>query len=765
MMQLALRTLRYRTGTFVAAFLAMFFAAVILMACGGLIETGIRAAAPPQQLGSADVVVAGDQAHLAPGGDEDEPAILPERVRVDAGLEGTISALPGVRDTETYVFEGEPPAGTVDAIGVVADPGTDVDELRERIDAELDSAQQNSAQQNSAGLAGETLTLVGDERGRAELREATATSVNVVSLAGVFSAFALLVSVFGVASMLGLSISQRQKELALLRAIGSTPRQVRRLVLRETLVLALIATVAALVPGQLLGKLVFGFLSDQGIATAGVAFHQGWIPSVAAMVVAILAAVGGAMGAGRRAARIKPSQALSEAALDGKLISGWRVLAGLVFVAVGVALTIVTVAVLSGPLAPATAAPAVIVFTIGLALLAPVLAKAMIFVIQGPVRALGGLTGDLAVLNARGRTGRMAAVLGPVILLTGVSTGMLYLQTTNDTADREAYASSIVADAVVTAESRIDPALVGQINQLPSVAGASEYVSSVGFVENPDDVSPMGEGWTLQGVTAESAESGTPVDVTAGALTDLHGATVAIEDEHAGTLGVGIGDVITLRLGDNTLLDVRVAALFSAADDYDTLLLPADTLAAHTTEGAATRILVTAAEGTDPEQLVTDLTELTTARDGLTVADREVLYSEYEEQTKTASYAIYIMVLMLVGYSAITMINTLVSSTTARRREFGLQRLVGSTRRQVMQMVGMEAAIVAVTGVGLGTIAVLGILVPVSLKRLGSVIPAGSPLIYAAIVGLVVLITLGATLLPAWQATRGRPAESAVAVE
>lgn len=750
MLQLALRTLRFRTGTFVAAFLAMFFAAVILMATGGLIETGVRAAAPPQQLATADVVVAGDQAHHAPGGDEDEPAILPERVRVDAGLESTISALPGVQDTESYVFEGPAPAGTVDAIGVIADPGADVDELRERIEAELDS---------------EALTLVGDERGRAELREATATSVNVVSLAGVFSAFALLVSIFGVASMLGLSIAQRQKELALLRAIGATPRQVRRLVLRETLVLSVLATAAAIAPGQFVGRLVFDLLADLGIATAGVTFHQGWIPSVAAMVVAILAALGGAMGADRRAARVKPSQALAEASLDGAAISGWRVLGGLLFVAAGIGLTIVTVAVMSGPLAPATAAPAVIVFTVGFALLAPVLAKVMILLLQWPVRALGGLTGDLAVLNARGRTGRLAAVLGPVILLTGVSTGMLYLQTTNDTADREAFTAGIVADAVVSSDDGFAPGLVEQVNQLPNVAAASEYVSSVGFIESPEDVSPMGEGWTLQGVTAETADAATPVDVTAGALGALQGATVAVEDEHAAGLGVGIGDTISVRMGDNSTRDLRVVALFSAADDYDTLLLPAETLAAHTTAGFATRILVSAEDSTATEQLVADLTALTAAHDGLTVDGREVLFTEYEDQTKTATYAIYIMVTMLVGYAAITTINTLASSTSARQREFGLQRLVGSTRRQVLQMVGTEAVIVAVTGVVLGTTAALGILVPVSLKRLGTVIPAGPPLVYVAIVGLVVLLVLGATLLPAWRATRGRPAESALSVE
>ena len=750
MMRLALRTLRFRLGTFVAAFLAMFFAATILMACGGLMETGIRTAVPPQQLDAADIVVAGDQAYDVPGGDADEPAILPERVRVDASLVDTISAMPGVQETESYVLEGEPPAGTVDAIGVIAEPGTDVNALRERIDAELAST---------------ATTLVGDERGLAELREAQATGVNVISLAGVFTGFAIMVSAFGIASMLALSISQRQRELALLRAVGSTPRQLRRLVLRETLVLSLIATALAYFPGRFLGEFVFDQLAARGIATEGVAFHQGWIPTVAAIGAAVLAAVAGAVGASRRAARTKPTQALADAALEGKLISGWRVLFAMLFVGGGIALIIVTATVMSAPLAPATAAPAVIVLAIGFALLAPILSKVMTLVLQWPLRALGGLTGELAVLNARGRTGRMAAVTGPVILLTAVVTGMLYLQTTNDDADRQIFADSLVADAVVTADDRFDHELVEQINELPGVDGASEYISSTGFIENPDDSSPMGEGWTLQGVTPDSAAATVPVEVTAGAFADLAGDSVALEDEHAEALGTDVGDTITLRMGDNTTLDVQVAALFSAPDDYDTLLLPAETLAAHTTEGFATRILVGADENTDSQQLMAELTTFAAAQDGLTVADRDVLFNEYDDQKRTATFATFIMVLMIAGYAAITVINTLVSSTTARQREFGLMRLAGTTRAQVLRMVGLEGAFVAVTGVVLGTVAALGIVIPVSLKRLDSVIPAGSPWIYVVTVGLAVALIVGATLLPAWRGTRGRPVESALAVE
>lgn len=527
----------------------------------------------------------------------------------------------------------------------------------------------------------------------------------------------------------------------------------------------MLATALAIAPGRFLGEFVFDQLADRGIATEGVAFHQGWIPTVAAIGIAVVAALAGALGAGRRAARIKPTQALAEASLEGKLIGGWRVFVAVLLLGGGTALTFVTIAVMSGPLTPATAAPAVIVFAIGFALLAPVLSKVMTFVLQWPVRALGGVTGELAVLNARGRTGRMAAVMAPVILLTGVATGMLYLQTTNDDADRQIFADSLVADAVVTAEDRFDPELVEQINELPGVAGASEWVSSIGFIENPDDRSPAAEGWNLQGVTADGADATTPVDLTAGGFADLHGDTVAIEDQHASKLGIDVGDTITLRMGDNTTIEAQVAALFSAPDDYDTLLLPAETLAAHTTEGFATRILVSADSDTDPKTLVADLTQSLAGQNGLTVSGRDVLFSEYDEQRTTATFAIYIMVVMIAGYAAITVVNTLASSTTARQREFGLQRLAGSTRGQVLRMVGIEGAIVAVSGVALGTLASIAILVPVSLKRLDSVLPAGSPLIYAATAGLGVLLTLGATLLPAWRATRGRPAESALAIE
>lgn len=750
MLRLAVRTVRFRPGMFLAAFLAMFAAAVIMMACGGLIETGVRTAVKPGQLAGADVVIAGDQEYHGTGADPDDPASFSERVRIDAGLAASIAALPGVQSTTSYIFEGVPAEGTVDAIGVVAEPGLLVSVLQGRIDAQLDSG---------------AVTLVGDERGRAELRGAKESAITVIALAGTFTAFAILVSIFGVASMLSLSISQRMQDLALLRAVGATPRQVRRLIRRETLLLSLIATALAVFPGQMLGKFGFDLLAGKGVVAPGVVFRQGWIPIVSAIAFAVAAALGGAMGAGRRASRIKPTQALAEVTLEGKVIGVWRMALAVIFLAGGAGLTVVSAIVMSGPLTPSTAIPAVLFLAAGVALMAPVLVKVATFAAQWPVRALGGVAGQLAVLNARGRSARMATVVGPVILLTAVSTGLIYLQTTNDEADRQSFSGTLTADAVVTSSIGFDPDLVRQLTAMPGVAGASESVSSLGFIENPTDNEPMSGGWNLLGVTALGAEATTPVAIRDGSLADLDGDTVAIDAEQARRLGVGLGDEITVRMGDDRTLDLRVVALFSAPTDFDSLLLPADTLVSHTSTGVATRIVVKSDGAVDPGQLITDLNEVLPDQDGLTVQGRDVLFQEFDDQKQTAAFATYLLVLMISGFSVITVANTLASSIFARRREFGLQRLAGSTRSQVLRMVALEGVIVAGGGLAWGTIAAAGIVVPVSLKRLDTPMPAGSPWIVVAAATLTVVLILVSVLLPACLATRGRPAKSALAME
>jgi len=95
-MRLAVRTLRFRKGGFIATFVAVVFGTAIVMACGGLMETGIRSNVSPERLAAAPIVVTGKQSHLRPGA-EDATA-LPERVGVPTDLVAKIRSVEGVSD-------------------------------------------------------------------------------------------------------------------------------------------------------------------------------------------------------------------------------------------------------------------------------------------------------------------------------------------------------------------------------------------------------------------------------------------------------------------------------------------------------------------------------------------------------------------------------------------------------------------------------------------------------------------------------------------
>jgi putative ABC transport system permease protein len=232
--------------------------------------------------------------------------------------------------------------------------------------------------------------------------------------------------------------------------------------------------------------------------------------------------------------------------------------------------------------------------------------------------------------------------------------------------------------------------VVDRVRGAPGVADASEVVTSIGIIESPVKGGFRYDGWPLQGVDADAAAQALPVSVTAGSLDDLRGETVALSAHRAAKLRRGVGDEITLRLGDGTRTDLRVVGLFAADRRFETLVLPADLLAAHTTDGLPHQVLVQAAGGTDSDQLVDELTTVVADQPGVRVADRSAMSAAYGHDLQTQTWVNLLLVGMIVAYTSISLVNSLVTTTSERRREFGLQRLVGFTPAQVMRMMGLK---------------------------------------------------------------------------
>ncbi|MEV6911119.1 FtsX-like permease family protein [Amycolatopsis sp. NPDC051071] len=839
MLRLALRTLRLRKGGFIGTFIAVFFGALIVASCGGLMETGIRGNAEPQRLAAAPILLTGDQTFELPKQDpasldpddkhKSESVRLPERVRLDSTLISRIRSVPGVSDvvgevsfplaavgqpalghawdsaaltpyaltagaapaagevvvesasglkpgdsveiaargkTENFRVSGVAGAprsisraavffdaadaarlsghpGKSDVIGVFTKPGADIEAVRESV---------------AKAAAGATV-LSGIDRGVAEFPEADSSGANLIVIAAVSGGLSVMVAMFVVASTLSLSTQQRSRELALMRAIGTTPRQLRRMVLGEALGVGLLATALAAVLGPFLGEWLFGQLVENGVVPPVLRFYQGWLPAVVGAGAAMLAVFIAAFVAGRRAGKIRPTEALAEAAVTRRWLTPMRVVLAALCFGGGTALAIVTVAVMTGPIAASTAGPAVILWALGVAMITPGVAKVMTSILQWPMRLVGGIDGRLAVLNTRAGIVRAAGAVTPIMLAVGIATANIYLQTTQQELADQAFTEDVRADAVIgSAAGGLSPDLVQRIQQVPGVAGASEFVTGNVFIEAPYDSSD--DGRPAVGLTASGAGAITDTKVTQGALTALTGATVALPEVFAKDFGRGIGDTLSLKLGDGTAAEVKVVAVISQRPGFESLLLPAGLLAPHTTAGLAQQLLVRAAPDVDVATLTDRLREAT-AGQPVSIGDRDALVAAHAADQAVGAWVNYLMVGMIIAYTVISVANTLVMATVRRRREFGLQRLTGSTRAQVLRMAGFEGGLVAVIGIVLGTVVSAGAIVPFCLVATDSLLPMGSPLIYLAIIGIAAALALVATLIPAWAATRGPAVDAA----
>ncbi|MGW6973307.1 FtsX-like permease family protein [Streptomyces sp. NPDC054952] len=838
MFGLALQTLKFRIGSFVASFVALFFGATILMACGSLMETGIRSVVPPQRLAAAPVVVSGKQTF--------QRDTLPERARLDASLADRLRSVPGVervltdvsfpvsalRDghpapngggltghgwssaeltaaplaggaaprgrgevvldqglagrlgvkagdrltlgvagvgeqvTVTGLIRGTAGTGTslyfaddeagrllgrpgqTDVIGVLPKAGVSAQSLVAPIEERLKGTS--------------ALVLTGDARGAAEFPQALEASTRLISMSAVFGGIAVMVAVFVVGSTLALLVQQRLREMALLRAVGALPAQIRRMIVGETLVVGSASILVGVVPGWLAGRWMLGRLADGGVVAPEIVYRAGWIPMVVAAGATLASATAAAFIASRRAALARPADALAESAVQTRWLSGPRLFFALLCFAGGSALALVTALVMKGSIAAATAGPSAMLWAGGVALISPGLTRVFTAVLRFPLRLLSGFPGRLAMDNARVRRIRVAGAVTPVMLVTGLATGLVYLQTSQAEASRDAASALVRADAVVgSAAGGMDPGQVGRIAALPGVAGASAYVPGKAYIVKPSsdpEDEPDEIELAVQGVSAAGAAATLAAPPREGSYEALTGDTLALPTSMTGEKGQRVGDTVTVVLGDGTRLPLKIVASYEGRAGFETGLLPAELALAHSDTGLVPQILVAAKEGVPAAQLVETLRKSADGTPGLRVADRATVEAAAQD-SQTSAWINYLLAGTIIGYAVISLVNTLVVSAAERRREFALQRLVGATEGQILRMMAVESLLVALVGIALGTAVAFATLAPMGIALGSGLLPSGPVWIYLAVVGFAGLLTLAATLVPSRMALRQRPAE------
>jgi putative ABC transport system permease protein len=227
----------------------------------------------------------------------------------------------------------------------------------------------------------------------------------VLSLA--FAGTAIMIAMLVVASTLALSVQQRRRELALLRAVAATPRQVHRMIGAEILLVAGLAAVLGAPSGYGVAYALRAAFAQVGMLPDDFGLALSPLPGIAALLLCVGTARVAGWLAARRVAKIQPVEALRESEVDAAPIGKVRVIVGRVALALGTATCVLPV-FLPGEVAVAGAASSALLMVVGIALLGPRLVATTIRLIGGPLRSASPVGGYLAVANVTASARRLA---------------------------------------------------------------------------------------------------------------------------------------------------------------------------------------------------------------------------------------------------------------------------------------------------------------------------------------------------------------------
>ncbi|MFI5532716.1 FtsX-like permease family protein [Kitasatospora sp. NPDC051853] len=623
--------------------------------------------------------------------------------------------------------------GQVAAVGLLTAPGADPAAVRRGAEAAL------------AGTTAKVRT--GEERGPVEFLDAGKARVSLVSLGAAMGGTSLLVALLVVTGTFALSVQQRARELALLRAVGATPRQLRRMVGREALVVGLLAGV----PGSLAGLLLAGWMHGRFVAVGALPdtleLTVSALPPLLAVPATLLAAWGAARVSARRPARVHPTEGLAEAAQPKPGIGAGRLVAGLLLAAGYGAL----VYVLSGLRTEAAATPvtflSVILAAAAIALLGPLVTRLATFLLGRIARLAAPAAGFLAEQNTRANAKRLAAVVTPLSLAVAMASTILFTQTTAGHAAREQAVAGTTAPYVLAASGPGVPGTAAEtVRRVPGVQAVTEVLRTA--VRAGQDKFPA------QGVTPQGLARTLDPEVTAGSLDGMAEDTVAVSELAAQIKGVGVGDRLEVTLGDGAVVPLRVVAVYHRGLGFGDLLLPRAAVAAHVDVPLASSVLV--AGTADRAALAAAVKPFPAVR----VLDRAQVDAAREAQAGTQAQVNYVAMGLIIAFTGIAVVNTLVMATAARRREFAMLRLIGTTARQVRAMLRWETLTVVLLAVALGTAVAALTLGAYSAGMTGSGTPYAPPLTWLGVVGAAAALAFAATALPARAALRAHPADA-----
>jgi putative ABC transport system permease protein len=559
---------------------------------------------------------------------------------------------------------------------------------------------------------------------------------------GVTALIAAFVAVSVTASAFALSVAQRRRELALLRTVGATPRQIMRMVCAEAALVGTAGSLVGCVLGVVWAPALATWIARKGLAP--VWFSARITPgSIPALVIVFLAGVGIAVlsvfVAARRAGTVRPTEALREAAVEPAGAGRLRRLAGLACVICGIAALCVVAAVLPSAATEAeTQAELAILLVGGAALLSPWLLAPL-------TRPLGhGTTAMLVRANIITSPRRAAAAIAPVLIAVGLSASILGANdTTNAALSSGLHAEAAGANYVVLPGPGAPGLSMALVNRIHAVRGTeATAVTQTNLLAYQPALpfhlqAPMPVPFPALGIDRPS--SALNLHVLAGSLAHLSDHTIAVD----ASWNLHVGEVMKLWRPDGMPVSLTVIAVLDSGLSGPSLVVDlhnADigmpSLVYVKTHTPATLVSLRAAAQAEHARVVP------ISRWSASVTD---------QQTEQNEVGLEVLLGIAIAYSAIGIANAFLMSTSGRKRELRALHLAGATWGQIARIVAAESLTVTLAGTVLSAGAaglLLGGLTAALLRQAPT--PLSVPwMLLGLIVAGSTLIAVTAAVLPA----------------
>ncbi|VTR77491.1 ABC transporter permease [Cellulomonas hominis] len=659
--------------------------------------------------------------------------------RIDLG--GPMAGATIVLVDEDTGFDLFAPDGGVADIALYAADGTTPEQLVERLEP---------------FATGDLQAVTG-----AELREDNKAAIDdmlgfVTTFLLVFAAIALFVGAFIISNTFAMSVRQRMREFALLRAVGASPAQVFASILVQAAVVGLLGSAIGIAGGLGLVQGLKAVFEAMGMDLAGD------IPVDAAtigvsLVVGTLVSVLAAAVPARRAALVPPVEAMRDDVTVPERSMRVRAVLGLVVAGAGVAGVLAAVLNPEAERAGTALGAGAAAVLVGALMLAPSLARSVIGVLAWPfvrlIRPVGRLARGNVVRNPRRTANTAGALMIGMALVGAVSViAVSAQQSVAGVVESQTHADLVLQSATF----QIPAGAVADVEALPEV-GTSDAIAFA-----PLSVGADGDDAALQyvaGVPDDLFGRSVDAETIDGDLATLGDGRAGVQEAAADANGWAVGDTLTVASATGPQ-DLTIGAVFSsnvlgsavvvAQDVLDTLAPPE--------QQTVDTVLVSAADGVTTAELQDDVTAAVAPYVVVSVLTQDEFVSNLADQVNQVLVILYALLGLSVVIAVLGIVNTLALSVIERTREIGLLRAVGLGRVQLAGTVMVESVLTAVFGTVVGLVVGVGLAsaLPTVYAEQGLselVIPWGS---LGGMLALAVVVGVLAALWPATRAARMR---------